>query len=300
MDELLKTDDTIETVSANAGFPNSHAFVQAFKREYGVLPSVYRRKNTGKKSAEAIPLSLEQSDYMAGLKPYLEQPLTPQSAAQARACRASVSAQGATGTLRHSWRELTGVSSASALLLSDVQALLRRTQEEIGFRSIKFNGILSEDMHVYSENAAGEGVYSFAFVDKVFDFLLELGLRPFVQLGFMPEALARTHKRLFGYLISEPEQLKNGARFGPLLTGIAERYGRETLRRWRFSVWHQPDTTEPCTDSPQMKRFMHLSGDLSRRKNAATAAFFWCAVNLLSAEEGHENRYLSTSEGGAM
>jgi len=295
VDELLKTDDTIETVSANAGFPNSHAFVQAFKREYGVLPSVYRRKNTGKKSAEAIPLSLEQSDYMAGLKPYLEQPLTPQSAAQARACRASVSAQGATGTLRHSWRELTGVSSASALLLSDVQALLRRTQEEIGFRSIKFNGILSEDMHVYSENAAGEGVYSFAFVDKVFDFLLELGLRPFVQLGFMPEALARTHKRLFGYLISEPSSLEKWSALVTALTAhLLERYGRETLRRWRFSVWHQPDTTETMYGFSTDEAFYAFYRETYLAvKRCDSGLSFGAPSTYYLLQEGHENWYLS-------
>ena len=114
--------------------------MQAFKREYGVLPSIYRRKNTGKKPAEASPLPLEQHDYMAGLRKYLDQPQSPQSAAQVRACRTSISAGESRGILRHSWRELTGVSSASALLLNDVQALLRRVQKDIGFRSIKFNG----------------------------------------------------------------------------------------------------------------------------------------------------------------
>ena len=295
VDELLKTNDTIETVSANAGFPNSHAFVQAFKREYGVLPSIYRRKNTGKKPAEASPLPLEQHDYMAGLRKYLDQPQSPQSAAQVRACRTSISAGESRGILRHSWRELTGVSSASALLLNDVQALLRRVQKDIGFRSIKFNGILSEDMHVYAENSDGEAVYSFAFVDKVFDFLLELGLRPFVQLGFMPEALARTHKRLFGYLVSEPVSLEKwSALVSALIRHLQERYGREALRNWRFSVWHQPDTTEAMYGfSTDAAFYAFYRETYLAVKRCDSSLSFGAPSTYYLLQEGHENWYLS-------
>ena len=245
VDELLKTDDTIETVSANSGFPNSHAFVQAFKKEYGALPSLYRRKMRAQRAEETAAPFVEQHDYMAGLKKYLEEPQTGEQPVQAISCRASVSAADSGTELRHSWRTMTGVASASALLLSDVQEILRRVQREIGFRYIKFNGVLSEDMHVYSEDAAGEPVYSFAFVDKVFDFLLSVGLRPLVQLSFMPEALARTHKRLFGYLVSEPSSLEKwSALVTALIRHLQARYGQEELRRWLFCVWEQPDTPE--------------------------------------------------------
>ncbi len=295
VDELLKTNDTIETVSANAGFPNSHAFVQAFKREYGLLPSVYRRKNAGKKPAETNSLPLEQHDYMAGLKKYLEQPLSPQSAAQARACRASVSAREASGTLHHSWRELAGVSSASALLLSDVQALLRRVQRDVGFRSIKFNGILSEDMHVYSENSDGEPIYSFAFVDKAFDFLQELGLRPFVQLGFMPEAMAKTHKRLFGYLVSEPTSLEKwGALVTALIRHLQERYGRQALRSWRFSVWHLPDTSDAMYGFSSDEAFYAFYRETYLAvKHCDSTLSFGAPSTYYMLQDGYENWYLT-------
>lgn len=245
VDELMKTDDTIETVSANSGFPNSHAFVQAFKKEYGALPSLYRRKMRSQKSEEGPAPFVSQHDYMAGLKKYLDKAPSGDTPVQALSCRAGVSVRSNIQELRHSWRSMIGVPSASSLLLSDVQDILRRVQRDIGFRMIKFNGILSEDMHVYSENASGEPIYSFVFVDKVFDFLLSLDLCPFVQLGFMPEALAKTHKRLFGYLVSEPTSLEKWSGLVSALIGhLLERYGHEALRQWHFSVWHQPDTTE--------------------------------------------------------
>ena len=294
MDDLLKTNDTIETISANAGFPNSHAFVQAFKREYGVLPSAYRRKNTEKKLMTTVPLPVEQHNYMAGLKKYLDQPLPTQTAAGSASCRIEFSAGKTAGTLHHSWRELTGVTSASALLLSDVQALLRRVQKEIGFRSIKFNGILSEDMHVYSESPAGESIYSFVFVDKVFDFLLELGLTPFVQLGFMPEALARTRKRLFGYLVSEPVNHEKWSDLvTALITHLQERYGRKELASWRFSVWHQPDTTEAMYGFSSDAAFYAFYRETFRAvKRCGSELAFGAPSTYYLLQEGHRNWYL--------
>ena len=242
VEELLKTDDTIEIVSASAGFPNSHAFVQAFKKEYGVLPSIYRRQARKKHAKEPTALPIEQHDYMAGLKKYLDAS-AGEPAQQSISCRAAVSAQKRVSALRHSWRTMIGVASASAILSADVQQLLRRVQQDVGFRYIKFTGILSDDMHVCFQDAEGQITYSFAYVDKVFDFLLSIGLRPFVQLSFMPELLAKNRRRLFGYLVSEPASLDKWSDLvSALIWHLQERYGREDLRQWFFSVWHQPDT----------------------------------------------------------
>ena len=294
VDELLKTDDTIETVSANSGFPNSHAFVQAFKKEYGALPSLYRRKMRGQKVEESVAAFVEQHDYMAGLKKYLEEPQAGEAPVQAISCRAGVSARDSVLELRHSWRDMIGVTSAAALLLSDVQEILRRVQQDICFRMIKFNGILSEELHVYSENAAGEPIYSFAFVDKVFDFLLSVGLRPFVQLGFMPESLAKTRKRLFGYLVSEPDSLEKWSGLvSALIRHLQERYGQETLRSWRFSVWHQPDTTEAMYGFSSDEAFYAFYRETWLAvKRCDSALSFGAPSTYYLLQDGHENWYL--------
>ena len=82
--------------------------------------------------------------------------------------------------------------------------LLRRIQRDVGFTYVKFNGILSDEMHLYSEDTAGKVLLSFAYVDKALDFLLSVSLRPFIQLGFMPEALSKENVHRFRYSISAP------------------------------------------------------------------------------------------------
>ena len=165
---------------------------------------------------------------------------------------------------------------------------------DIGFRSIKFNGILSEDMHVFSENSAGEPVYSFAYVDKVFDFLLELGLCPFVQLGFMPEALAKTRKRLFGYLVSEPDSLERWSGLvSALVRHLQERYGREELRNWRFSVWHLPDTTDAMYGFSSDEAFFTFYWETWMAvKRCDNQLSFGAPSTYYLLQEGHKNWYL--------
>lgn len=242
---LESTDDTIEVISIQSGFPNSHAFVQAFKKEYGVLPSVYRRQSRLAETDAASPVPVvEQHDYMAGLKKYLDAPAAGLVPEQVISCTARCSGKGDLQKLRHSWRTLTGVSAARDLLFAQVQDMVRRAQRDIGFQYIKFGGILSDEMRVYSEDPSGTPVYSFAYVDKLFDFLQSVGLRPLIQLGFMPRQLAKDPgRRLFNDIVSEPKSIEAWAGLvGAVVRHLLDRYGAEEVRSWLFTVWQQPDT----------------------------------------------------------
>ncbi len=244
---LLTTDKIIEDISAESGFPNSHAFVQAFKKKYGMLPSVYRRQNREKKPDRPILPAVEQHDYMAGLKKYLE-PKQVAAGAPANAISCSIQLRDGAETkpLKHTWRNIMTAPSAADLLTGDIQEIVRRMRREIGFRYIKFSGILSDEMHVCDVGADGTPIYSFAHIDKVFDFLISIGLKPIVQLSFMPSALAKDpSRRLFNYLVSEPVSL---TAWGDLVENVVEhllqRYGEDEVRSWHFCVWSQPDTPQ--------------------------------------------------------
>ncbi|MDE6108332.1 MAG: helix-turn-helix domain-containing protein, partial [Oscillospiraceae bacterium] len=246
LDALERTEDTIEAISADSGFPNSYAFVQAFKKEYGILPSVYRRQyraNQKSNSPSPIP-AVVQHDYMTGLRKYLEEPQINVRPEQVITCSARFSANANLQSLRHTWQTLTGVSSAKDLLLADVQNMVRRAQKDIGFSYIKFGGIFSDELRVYSQDSDGKPVYNFAYIDKVFDFLLGAGLRPLIQLGFMPRLLAKeTQHLLFNSLISEPRHNEEWAALVAAFTRhILDRYGEAEVKNWLFSVWQQPDT----------------------------------------------------------
>ncbi len=243
---LTHTEKTIDDIAADSGFANTHAFVQAFKKEYDMLPSVYRRKKRMEKETSIPRIEVEQHDYMAGLKKYLEaDPATP-VLQQAVSSNIRLNTDRETKPLRHTWRTVLSAGNVVDLLMADVQAMIRRMQREIGFRYIKLHNIFSDAMYVYSQKGDGTPVYNFSYLDRVLDFVLDEGLLPMIELSFMPAALAKNPDRfVFHYLVSEPNSLDRWcALVEALLSHLRKRYGIQSLRQWHFSVWREPDTPE--------------------------------------------------------
>jgi xylan 1,4-beta-xylosidase len=146
--------------------------------------------------------------------------------------------------LSHNFRAFTSVGKAKELLYSDVQEMLSEYQKEIGFEYIKFHGILSDDMMLYSEDENGNARYSFVMIDKAIDFLLSIGLKPLIQLSFMPQQLAsdKTRNAWRGTNISKPSDM--GKWHGLIFETTAhfvQRYGIDTVAKWLFCVWNEPN-----------------------------------------------------------
>lgn len=155
--------------------------------------------------------------------------------------------------LRHVWNECVGAGRANEALRADWQRHFREAVEVLGARYVRFHGLFHDDMFVYRASDGGgfgpptmlaEPVYTFAYVDKVFDAILETGARPFVELGFMPRELATQTETLFWWKAhcSPPNDM---AAWVSLVTATVEhwieRYGIEEVRRWPFEVWNEPN-----------------------------------------------------------
>ena len=98
----------------------------------------------------------------------------------------------------HFWEHTVGSGHATLGLRSDWQAQMRRAHRELGFGHVRLHGLLGDDMGTL----VGEGdtlFYSFFNADQLFDFLLSIGMRPFVELSFMPSILASGRKTAFHY-----------------------------------------------------------------------------------------------------
>ncbi|MEV6848625.1 hypothetical protein [Actinoplanes sp. NPDC051411] len=157
------------------------------------------------------------------------------------------------GALPHVWAACVGAGRANEALRADWQQQFSDMVESCRFRYIRFHGIFHDDMFVYRESYGhgfGENrplaspVYTFSYVDKVFDFILDRGVRPFVELGFMPRELATKQETVFwwGAHGSPPKDM---ARWVDLVTASVEhwidRYGLAEVRQWRFEVWNEPN-----------------------------------------------------------
>lgn len=251
---LTSTDDPIETVAAKSGFPESHAFVRAFKKKYGILPSVFRKQYTKQilasgSTSQTNYLKLEPTNYLHLLTRYLDAPALPSTEPVAvmdcRGCpEVSVLAPGK--PLRHTFRQVTTVGRASDLLRQDILSMLQELQDAVGFRYIKFHGLLGDDMMPLSRDGAGNLHFNFTLIDQALENLQKMGLKPWVELSFMPSVLASDPGKTIFQLpfnTSPPADLEEWVLLvDRLVRHLISRFGQEEIVTWPFTVWCEPDT----------------------------------------------------------
>src|SRR5665213_943736 len=91
--------------------------------------------------------------------------------------------------LKHFWEHTVGSGHATLALRADWRRQPRQCHKELGFRHVRFHGILCDDVGTLVEEQ-GKRIYSFFNIDRIFDFLLSIGMKPFVELSVMPKTLA--------------------------------------------------------------------------------------------------------------
>lgn len=145
----------------------------------------------------------------------------------------------------HGWERMFGSGRATLSLRESYRNDLRDVKQATDFEYVRFHGILDDDVGLYSEDAAGNPVYNFSYIDQIYDGLLKNGVRPFVELSFMPNKLA-AHNTLhvFWYHpnVSPP---KDWNKWSDLITHLAQhlvdRYGIDEVSQWYFEVWNEPN-----------------------------------------------------------
>lgn len=155
----------------------------------------------------------------------------------------NINSQGPTTTLKHIWSECVGAGRANEGLRADWQQHLKMSINQGGFRYLRFHGLLHDDMHVY-KIVDGQEVFNFQYIDKLFDVMLETGIRPFVEFGFMPQDLASTGRTQFWWQgnIAPPKSFEKWANLvAQCVNHWIERYGLEEVRRWYFEIWNEPN-----------------------------------------------------------
>ena len=145
------------------------------------------------------------------------------------------------------WKQCVGTGRIGLALQKEYLDALEFVQEEIGFSYIRGHGLLSDDVGIYREDKVEEEVrpfYNFTYVDRIFDSFLELKIRPFVELGFMPEKLASGDQTLF-YWRANVTPPRDYGEWEKLIKAVVKhfiaRYGLEEVRQWPFEVWNEPN-----------------------------------------------------------
>lgn len=176
--------------------------------------------------------------------------------------------QATTQPLPHFWEYTVGSCHATMALRSDWQQQLLRCKMKLGFKYVRFHGILCDDMStLVSED--GKLIYSFFNADKIIDFLLSINVRPFVELSFMPTAIASGNKTVFHYKgnVTPP---KNYEAWETLIYNLTDhwvkRYGIAEVKKWFFEVWNEPNLKAfwSGTQAGYFKLYKHAAKAIKR------------------------------------
>jgi xylan 1,4-beta-xylosidase len=145
----------------------------------------------------------------------------------------------------HYWERMFGSGRAILTLRESYRRDLRAVKKATDFEFVRFHAIFHDEVGVYDEDAGRRPVYNFSYVDQIYDGLLENGVRPFVELSFMPRKLAAReilHPFWYKPIVSPPD---DWGRWGELVSRFAQhlvdRYGVDEVSRWYFEVWNEPN-----------------------------------------------------------
>ena len=158
----------------------------------------------------------------------------------------SVDTKAAGQPFPHFWERIFGSGRAPLALRDNYRQDLALVKAATGFEYVRFHSILHDDLGLYDVDAKGKAIYNYSYIDQIYDGLLARGVRPFVELSFMPQKLARDPKRIFGFWdtpnISPPVTYARwDAMIEALLRHLVDRYGIEEISQWYFEVWNEPN-----------------------------------------------------------
>lgn len=223
----------------------------------------------------------------------------------AKECRAQeqvkINAQAQTSLFPHFWEQMFGSGRAILALRESYRNDLRAVKQVTDFRYVRFHAIFHDEVGVYDEDEHGNPLYNFAYVDEIYDGLLKNGVRPVVEIGFMPKKLAFNPDALhpFWYKpnVSPP---KRREKWDGLITEFArhlvERYGIDEVAQWYFEVWNEPNI-DFWGGIPRQKSYFALYDQTARALKSvnsrlrvggpATAAAAWVDDFLKHAADNH-------------
>ncbi len=235
--DLLYKNTSIMRTALDNGFPNVAAFNKTFKEMYHMTPSSYQKKyksryKDGKKQKDNNELIQER------LNDYFEKNpiVTSNSRTEQNIGADAASAE----SYNKSWNKMINMGAAPDLLKSDMQEHILMLKNKLQFRYIRFWDAFSPEMYINMKAACGQ--YNFDRLDRVLDFLVSNGIRPYMELGNKPKKLL---SNLYSVLIEEEIEIRADtieeleAFINSFTIHLINRYGIEELEAWYFEIWKE-------------------------------------------------------------
>lgn len=248
LNELLYTNKSIVEIAIENGFNDNKSYNRIFKKEFNMTPGFYRKNSLNTKNEDnEISKFIREKDIFKHFEKYLEfndvEKSLDENSKEMKFFEISLKSH-KKKKIEPYWKKILGLGNAAMGLKGDVQYQLKKTKDEIDFQYVKFNNIFNEEMFIYNEDEDGTPYYNYVYIDKLIDYLIQLKLKPFINIGFMPKKLASKNETIFAQKVnvSFPRDM---SKWKGLVEGLVkhflERYGENEVVSWYFEIWNNPD-----------------------------------------------------------
>lgn len=159
-----------------------------------------------------------------------------------------IDARGKGEAFTHYWSVGVGAGRANEGLRAGWLEHLQLAKEQCGFQYVRMHGLFHDDMFVYFQKSNGKVVYNWQYVDELYDRMLDMGVKPFVELAFFPKDVAlKDSKTQFWWKANVSVDRNNFGKWHDLVKAftqhVVDRYGLEEVKTWYFEVWNEPNLT---------------------------------------------------------
>jgi len=200
----------------------------------------------------------------------------------------------------HFWEQTFGSGRAVLALRENYRKDLKEVHDQTGMRYVRFHALLHDEVGVYDEDEKGNPVFNFSYVDQIYDGLLANGVRPFVEISFMPRKLAAKeaiHPFWYKQNVAPPKDYAKWDLFmRTLAQHLIDRYGIDEVAKWYFEVWNEPNIDFWAGD-PKQATYFELYDHTARALKSvnprlrvggpATAAAHWIPEFLNHVDKEH-------------
>ncbi|HTS51026.1 MAG TPA: hypothetical protein VMH05_23935 [Bryobacteraceae bacterium] len=200
----------------------------------------------------------------------------------------------------HYWEQVFGSGRAILSLRQSYRRDLHAIRTATDIHYVRFHAIFDDEVGVYNQNASGQPIYNWSYVDQIYDGLLENGVRPFIELSFMPRALAASLQPHAFWYKPFPSPPISYEKWEELVYRFAahlvEHYGAGEVEQWYFEVWNEPNI-DFWTGQPKQATYFELYDHAARAiKRAdprlrvggpATAQAAWIDAMIAHSVEAH-------------
>lgn len=159
----------------------------------------------------------------------------------------------------HYWSKMVGAGRANEGLRAGWLEQLEQVQENCGFEYVRFHGLFHDDMFPIIEER-GKTAYNWQYIDDLFDRMLDLNVRPFVELAFFPKSIAAENSATqFWWKANITPDAKKYGQWHDLVKAFTQhcvdRYGIDEVLTWYFEVWNEPNLNRGFWDGIKSQYF---------------------------------------------